>query len=74
MLGHTRISTTQIYAKIISRKLGNDMQQLREKLTRATAAAETKMKNKNSSQVNELKAIIGDPQRKMAELERKLSI
>ncbi|MBO9594010.1 MAG: hypothetical protein J7599_13965 [Niabella sp.] len=49
------------------------MQQLREKLTQATAAVETNMKNKNTSQINELKAIIGDLQRKMAELERKLA-
>lgn len=32
MLGHTKLSTTQIYAKVIESKLGNDMAMLREKL------------------------------------------
>lgn len=32
VLGHSNISTTQIYAKIINRKLGNDMSQLEHKL------------------------------------------
>ena len=32
MLGHTRLSTTQIYAKVVERKVYEDMQMLREKL------------------------------------------
>ena len=32
MLGHTKISTTQVYAKVIERKLSDDMLLLREKL------------------------------------------
>lgn len=32
MLGHSAITTTQIYAKIIEKKLGEDMKNLKEKL------------------------------------------
>ena len=32
MLGHTKISTTQIYAKVVERKVSDDMKTLREKL------------------------------------------
>ena len=32
MLGHSKISTTQIYAKVIERKLSEDMRLLRQKL------------------------------------------
>jgi site-specific recombinase XerD len=32
MLGHSLISTTQIYAKVIEKKLGEDMDMLNEKL------------------------------------------
>lgn len=32
MLGHTRLATTQIYAKVIERKVSHDMQMLHEKL------------------------------------------
>jgi site-specific recombinase XerD len=32
MLGHTKISTTQVYAKMIEKKLGEDMDMLRHKL------------------------------------------
>ncbi len=34
MLGHSKITTTQIYAKVIERKLSEDMRILREKLSR----------------------------------------
>lgn len=34
MMGHTSIKTTQIYAKVMDRKISFDMQQLTEKLTR----------------------------------------
>ena len=33
LLGHTKLATTQIYARVIERKLSEDMMQLREKLT-----------------------------------------
>jgi len=32
MLGHTKISTTQIYAKVIEKKVSEDMSKLKEKL------------------------------------------
>ena len=32
MLGHTKISTTQVYAKVIERKLSDDMLLLKQKL------------------------------------------
>jgi len=42
MLGHTKISTTQVYAKVIERKLSDDMQILKQKLFRKqTALAES---------------------------------
>ena len=33
MLGHTKISTTQIYAKVVEQKLSQDMQTLKDKLS-----------------------------------------
>ena len=44
MLGHTKISTTQLYAKVVERKLSDDMLLLREKL----AAKETISKQLDS--------------------------
>lgn len=38
MLGHTNIQTTQIYARIINKKVENDMLNLSSKLTFSTAA------------------------------------
>ncbi|HEY1055477.1 MAG TPA: site-specific integrase, partial [Emticicia sp.] len=32
MLGHTKIATTQIYAKVLEKKISEDMAQLRKKL------------------------------------------
>jgi len=32
MLGHTKIATTQIYAKVLEKKIGEDMAALRIKL------------------------------------------
>ena len=32
MLGHSKISTTQIYAKVVEKKLGEDMKKLKERL------------------------------------------
>lgn len=37
MLGHTKISTTQIYAKVIEKKLGEDMDKLKERLKKKRA-------------------------------------
>jgi site-specific recombinase XerD len=34
MLGHTKLSTTQIYAKVVESKLGSDMASLRKILGR----------------------------------------
>lgn len=36
MLGHTKISTTQIYAKVLDNKVSSDMKDLREKLAEVT--------------------------------------
>lgn len=36
MLGHTKITTTQIYAKVVERKLKEDMKNLQERLVRQT--------------------------------------
>ena len=35
MLGHTKLSTTQIYARVLEKKVSEDMQQLRERLNRS---------------------------------------
>jgi site-specific recombinase XerD len=35
MLGHTKISTTQIYARVVEKKLGDDMDKLQERLDMA---------------------------------------
>jgi len=32
MLGHSKISTTQIYAKVVEKKVGEDMEKLKERL------------------------------------------
>lgn len=37
MLGHTKITTTQVYARVIERKLSDDMQQLKQKLSGKTS-------------------------------------
>jgi site-specific recombinase XerD len=36
MLGHSAIKTTQIYAKVIERKLSEDMRELRRKMSRGS--------------------------------------
>jgi site-specific recombinase XerD len=33
ILGHTKITTTQIYAKVVERKLKEDMQNLQKRLS-----------------------------------------
>ena len=45
MLGHTKISTTQIYAKVVEQKLSQDMEALRSKLSLASNAANESNKN-----------------------------
>ena len=42
MLGHTRLATTQIYAKVLDQKVSEDMQVLREKLDGVTIKSENK--------------------------------
>jgi integrase len=36
MMGHTKIATTQIYARVLLKKIGDDMNVLREKLEPVT--------------------------------------
>ncbi len=33
MLGHTKLATTQIYAKVVENKIGTDMAALKKKLS-----------------------------------------
>ncbi|MGB5404467.1 MAG: tyrosine-type recombinase/integrase, partial [Robiginitalea sp.] len=46
LLGHTKLSTTQIYARVLDRKIGEDMELLRrrllkkEKQSKSTAQSE----------------------------------
>ena len=40
MLGHTKISTTQIYAKVVEQKLSQDMMTLRNKLSNSADNAD----------------------------------
>ncbi len=41
MLGHRKIQTTQIYAKVLDKKVSNDMSELRNKLVKVASNAET---------------------------------
>lgn len=43
MLGHTRLATTQIYAKVLEKKVGDDMKVLREKLSPNSPSKEQKV-------------------------------
>jgi len=52
MLGHTKLSTTQIYAKVIERKLSHDMQLLKNKLE--SRSIEVKIKNIQQNQLERL--------------------
>jgi site-specific recombinase XerD len=42
MLGHSKISTTQIYAKVLDNKVSSDMQDLKEKLNFTTQKTKSK--------------------------------
>jgi site-specific recombinase XerD len=44
MLGHSQITTTQIYAKVIERKVSEDMQTLRGKLSGLTPSEKSEIK------------------------------
>ena len=43
MLGHKSIKTTQHYAKVLDKKVSNDMALLKEKMTLLTQSAKTKI-------------------------------
>jgi len=53
LLGHTSIKTTQIYAKVIERKVSDDMSVLRKKLNGTLKV----IKNESDNPLNESKAI-----------------
>ena len=42
LLGHTKLSTTQIYARVLDHKIGNDMQDLKHKMQATTNKAYVK--------------------------------
>ncbi|MGB3342832.1 MAG: site-specific integrase [Aequorivita sp.] len=48
LLGHSRISTTQIYAKVIERKVSDDMQKLRAQFNDIENESVTKLASQNS--------------------------
>ncbi len=48
MLGHKDLRTTQHYAKIVDRKISEDMHNLRAKLEAKKISNETDLKKKNS--------------------------
>jgi hypothetical protein len=48
MLGHTNIKTTQIYAKVIQRKVSEDMKALRDKLE-SNLVSKIKLKTVNEN-------------------------
>ena len=48
MLGHKDLRTTQHYAKIVDRKISEDMQNLKAKLEAKKISNESNLKNKNS--------------------------
>ena len=48
LLGHSRISTTQIYAKVIERKVSDDMQKLRAQFKEIEKEPISKVASQNS--------------------------
>ena len=48
LLGHSRISTTQIYAKVIERKVSDDMQKLRTQFNEMENEPISKVASQNS--------------------------
>ena len=48
LLGHSRISTTQIYAKVIERKVSDDMQKLRAQFNEIENESISKVVSQNS--------------------------
>lgn len=46
MLGHTRLATTQIYAKVLEKKVSEDMQLLKEKMNQKTIVEKENSKRK----------------------------
>jgi site-specific recombinase XerD len=50
MLGHTTIRTTQIYAKVVERKVSDDMNVLRDKLLPKTKKYATRKGNAKNRQ------------------------
>ena len=48
LLGHSRISTTQIYAKVIERKVSDDMQRLRIQFNKIDSNQHSKKASKNA--------------------------
>jgi site-specific recombinase XerD len=49
MLGHTNLKTTQIYAKVVEKKVSDDMMILKEKLSKKSLPAEIKKLSNNQS-------------------------
>ena len=48
LLGHSRISTTQIYAKVIERKVSDDMQKIRTQFNEMENEPTSKVASRNS--------------------------
>jgi site-specific recombinase XerD len=51
MMGHTKIATTQIYARVLLKKIGDDMNILREKLEPATSKRKAVRKGNSIDQL-----------------------
>lgn len=49
MLGHNSIRTTQVYAKVIEKKIGEDMGRLNERLTSAKLSSDNSKQDKDSA-------------------------
>ena len=65
MLGHKDLRTTQHYAKIVDRKISEDMQNLKAKLEAKKISNKSNLKNKNSKnlyRLSKLKITVLKPQ------------